>query len=168
MGAAREIQRDCVTLTECKGNESMTGGCLTCEPETPPRWPLHSRLEFAALDTAPACARKHAKAVILEWGLAALADTAELLVSELVTNAVQASEALPSGIVGLWLVSDGQSVVIHVWDGSDSMPVCQDADPDSASGRGLLLVEGLGKDWGAYRKASGKVVWVLIDDFTQE
>src|SRR5580698_7725890 len=125
MGAAREIQRDCVTLTECKGNESMTGGCLTCEPETPPRWPLHSRLEFAALDTAPACARKHAKAVLLEWGLAALADTAELLVSELVTNGVRASEALPSG-VGLWLVSDGQSVVIHVWDGSDSMPVRQD------------------------------------------
>lgn len=146
----------------------MTGGCLTREPETPPRWPLHSRLEFAALDTAPACARKHAKAVLLEWGQAALADAAELLVSELVTNAVRASETLISPVVRLWLVSDGQSIVVHVWDGSDSMPVRQDANPDSASGRGLLLVEALGKDWGAYRKASGKVVWVLIDDFTQE
>jgi hypothetical protein len=48
------------------------------------------------------------------------------------------------------------------------MPVRRDADPDSASGRGLLLVEALGKDWGAYRKASGKVVWVLIGEFTQE
>ena len=40
-----------------------------------------------------------------------------------------------------------------------------DPDPDARQmgGRGLLLVEGLGKDWGAYRKASGKVVWVLID-----
>jgi anti-sigma regulatory factor (Ser/Thr protein kinase) len=163
MGQAREIQRDCVALTECKGNESMTGGCLTCEPETPPRWPLHSRLEFAALDTAPACARKHAKAVLLEWGLPTLADTTELLVSELVTNAIRASEALPSPVVALWLLSDGQSVVAHVWDGSHAMPVRQDTDPGSASGRGLLLVEALGKDWGAYRKASGKVVWVLID-----
>jgi hypothetical protein len=65
----------------------MTGGCLTHDPETPPRWPLHSRLEFGALDTAPACARKHARLVLSEWGLAPLADTTELLVSELVTNA---------------------------------------------------------------------------------
>ena len=84
-------------------------------------------------------------------------------IPELVTNAVRASEALPSPVVGLWLLSDGQSVVVHVWDGSESMPVRRDADPDSASGRGLLLVEALGKDWGAYRKVSGKVVWVLID-----
>jgi anti-sigma regulatory factor (Ser/Thr protein kinase) len=141
----------------------MTGGCLTREPESPPRWPLQSRLELAALDTAPACARKHAKAVILEWGLPALADTAELLISELVTNAVRASAALPSPIVGLWLVCDGQSIVAHVRDSSNVMPEIRDADLDSASGRGLLLVEALGKDWGAYRKATGKVVWVLID-----
>jgi anti-sigma regulatory factor (Ser/Thr protein kinase) len=141
----------------------MTGGCLAREPETWPRWPLHSRLEFAALDTAPACARKHAKAVIAEWGLASLAETTELLVSELVTNAVRASEALPSPVVGLWLVSDGHSVVVHVWDGGEAMPVRKDTAPDSARGRGLLLVEALGKDWGVYRKASGKVAWVLID-----
>jgi anti-sigma regulatory factor (Ser/Thr protein kinase) len=146
----------------------MTGGCLTSEPESPPRWPLQSRLELAALDTAPACARKHAKAVLLEWGLPTLADTAELLVSELITNAVRASAALPSPVVGLWLVSDGQSIVAHVRDGSNVMPERRDADPDSASGRGLLLVETLGKDWGAYRKATGKVVWVLIGEFSQE
>jgi Histidine kinase-like ATPase domain len=154
--------------TESKGNESMTGGCLTSELESPPRWPLQSRLELAALDTAPACARKHAKAVLLEWGLATLADTAELLVSELITNAVRASAALASPVVGLWLVSDGRSVVAHVRDGSNAMPERRDADPDSASGRGLLLVEALGKDWGAYRKATGKVVWVLIGEFSQE
>jgi anti-sigma regulatory factor (Ser/Thr protein kinase) len=151
----------------------MPGGCLTSAPESPPRWPLQSRLELAALDTAPACARKHAKAVILEWGLPALADTAELLVSELVTNAVRASAALPSRtlpspVVELWLVSDGQSIVAHVRDDSNVMPERRDADPDSASGRGLLLVEALGKDWGAYRKITGKVVWVLIGEFIQE
>jgi anti-sigma regulatory factor (Ser/Thr protein kinase) len=142
--------------------ESMTGGCLTQEPSTPPRWPLHSRLELAALDTAPACARKHARLVITEWGLAGLADTAELLVSELVTNAVRASDGLPSPVVGLWLVSDGASVVLHIWDASDQMPARRDAGPDSPAGRGLLLVEALAKDWGAYRKPAGKVVWALI------
>jgi hypothetical protein len=140
----------------------MTGGGLTREPESLPRWPLHSRLELAALDTAPACARKHARLVVTEWGQAALADTTEILVSELVTNAVQASAGLPSPVVGLWLASDHSSVVVHVRDGCHQMPARQDAGPDSPSGRGLLLVEALSKDWGTYRTARGKVVWALI------
>jgi hypothetical protein len=49
-----------------------------------------------------------------------------------------------------------------VWDGSAEMPARQDAGPDSERGRGLLLVESLSEDWGSYRKAEGKVVWVLI------
>jgi anti-sigma regulatory factor (Ser/Thr protein kinase) len=101
-----------------------------------------------------------------EWGLADLADTAELLVSELVTNAVQASAKLQtagSPVIYLWVTSDRVSMVIHVWDASGEMPVRRDADEhDEDGGRGLLLVETLGKDWGAYRKAHGKVVWCLI------
>jgi hypothetical protein len=42
------------------------------------------------------------------------------------------------------------------------MPIRRDAGPDAESGRGLLLVNSLGKDWGAYRSANGKVVWVLL------
>jgi hypothetical protein len=42
------------------------------------------------------------------------------------------------------------------------MPVRRDAGPDEIGGRGLLLVETLGQDWGVYREADGKVVWVLI------
>ena len=105
----------------------------------------------------------------LEWGLPDLADTAELLASELMTNAVQASERLRIRadlavvpVVRLWLVSDKSSLVIHVWDGNNDMPVRRNAALDEESGRGLMLVESLGKDWGAYRKADGKVVWVLI------
>jgi hypothetical protein len=65
-------------------------------------------------------------------------------------------------VVRLWLVSDRISLVIHVWDGSEEMPVRQDGALDQDSGRGLMLVENLAKDWGAYRKAAGKVVWALI------
>jgi anti-sigma regulatory factor (Ser/Thr protein kinase) len=104
----------------------------------------------------------HAKQVVREWGLAALADTTELIVSELVTNAIRASAGLLSPVVRLWLVSDLNCVVIHVWDGSNEMPVRQNAGPDSERGRGLLLVESLSRDWGWYRKATGKVAWAMI------
>jgi anti-sigma regulatory factor (Ser/Thr protein kinase) len=137
--------------------------------EVAPAWPLRTELEFAALPTAPACARGLVRFVAHEWGLQDLADTAELLASELITNAVRASERLRIRadlaivpVVGLWLVSDKSSLVIHVWDGSDEMPVRRNAAIDEESGRGLMLVEHLGKDWGAYRKATGKVVWVMV------
>jgi hypothetical protein len=54
-------------------------------------WPLRSSLELAALPTAVPNARLHARSILHEWRLEALADTVELLVSEIVTNAVRAS-----------------------------------------------------------------------------
>jgi hypothetical protein len=65
-------------------------------------------------------------------------------------------------VVRLRLASDRLSLVLHVWDRSGEMPVRRDTGPDEVGGRGLLLVETLGKDWGAYREADGKVVWVVI------
>jgi hypothetical protein len=66
-------------------------------------------------------------------------------------------------VVLLWITSDGISLVIHVWDASDQMPVLKDMTAlDDEGGRGLMLVRTLSKDWGAYRKADGKVVWCLI------
>jgi anti-sigma regulatory factor (Ser/Thr protein kinase) len=134
-----------------------------------PAWPLHTQLELAALPTAPGVARGHVRAVAREWGLTDLAETAELLVSELVTNAVQASERFKiradlaiTPVIKLWLTSDGTVLVIHVWDANPEMPVLRDLAADDEGGRGLFLVSTLGKDWGAYRKADGKVVWVMI------
>jgi anti-sigma regulatory factor (Ser/Thr protein kinase) len=137
----------------------------------PPMWPLQTQLPLAALPTAPAVARGHVRAVACEWGLAGMADTAELLVSELVTNAVQASQRLRIRadlaivpVVRLWVTSDQTSMVISVWDASDEMPVLEDSGAaDDEGGRGLMLVDALAKDWGSYRKAGGgKVVWVMI------
>jgi hypothetical protein len=54
-------------------------------------WPLQTRLELAAHWTAPGVVRGHVRAVACECGLAGLADTAELLASEIATNAVLAS-----------------------------------------------------------------------------
>ena len=102
-------------------------------------WPLVSTLPpLAALPTAPACARGHVRAVAHEWGLPEdLASTAELLMSELVTNAVQASQRLTARadlasmpVIRIWLTSDGPSIVICVWDASDALPALRDAGPD--------------------------------------
>ena len=59
-------------------------------------WPRQSFLELAALPSAVPCARLHAREVLWEWRQGSQAEEAELLVSELVTNAVQAS-ALAAG-----------------------------------------------------------------------
>jgi anti-sigma regulatory factor (Ser/Thr protein kinase) len=132
-------------------------------------WPLQTRLELGAQATAPGVARGHVRAVAWEWGLADLADTAEILTSELVTNAVQASERLrvradlaAVPVIRLWVSSDGIALVIHVWDAHPDLPVRKDLAADAENGRGLLLVSALGEEWGAYRKTEGKVVWVLI------
>ena len=139
---------------------SEPGGAIS-RPE-PAEWPFMSHLELDALDSAVPCARRHARQVVREWGLPGLADTAELLVSELMTNAIRASASILSPAVALWLFSDGRCVVIQVGDASSEMPLRQDADADSESGWGLLLVESLSQDWGSFPRANGKVVWARI------
>lgn len=127
--------------------------------------PLQTHLALAALASAVPCARGHVRSVAHEWGLADLSDTAELLASELVTNAIQASGRLRSTgtpVVRVWVTSDGESLVIRVWDASDAMPARQEAGPGDDSGRGLMIIDALSADWGSYPEADGKVVWAQI------
>ncbi len=139
------------------------------------QWPLRTFLELGSLPGAVPCARLHARQVVREWGLAGLMEAIELIVSELVTNAVQASEGLigsryagrwTPGVppVRLWLTSDSQCIVIQVWDGSHHVPRVQDVELDAESGRGLLLVESLSAGWGSYvpERSSGKILWAMI------
>ncbi len=140
-----------------------------------PAWPLRSGLELGALPTAVPCARLHARQVAWEWGLGALAETVELVVSEIVTNAIRASVIAagdrrrlmePAGvpIVRLRLATDRRRVLVQVWDGSPSKPQRQQPGPDVESGRGLLLIEALSTDWGTCSSAGspGKIVWCMI------
>ena len=129
--------------------------------------PYQSHLALGALPGAVPCARLHTRLVLAKWGLKAQAETAELLVSELVTNAVRASAGLPQRqhrlpAVHLWLSADHELVLIQVWDADERMPVPHRPDPDAEHGRGLFLVEALSEDWGTYRPARypGKIVWV--------
>jgi anti-sigma regulatory factor (Ser/Thr protein kinase) len=127
-------------------------------------WPLHSYLELRALPASVRSARLHARNLLHEWGMAGLADTAELLVSEMITNAVRASaHVAEQQRMRLWLTADRHSLLIQVWDGDHHHPVRQDAGPDAEAGRGLLLIEALSAQWGCYVPdgLDGKIVWAL-------
>jgi len=125
---------------------------------------LRSHLELGALATAPGSARAHTRMVLAEWGLGELADISELLVSELTTNAVRASRALPLPLpssIHLWLRSDRQRVVVTVWDADAQPPVLKDGGVDVENGRGLQIVAALSAGWGWYQpeRVGGKCVW---------
>jgi Histidine kinase-like ATPase domain len=126
-------------------------------------WPLRSFLELAALPGAVPCARYHCWQVLWEWHLTGLAHSTELLVSELVTNAITASRSAGGDSpIRLWLLSDTARAVIMVWDASPHLPVRAEPNADAETGRGLLLVEMISDQWGAYpTPPCGKAVWAL-------
>ena len=133
----------------------------------PNRWPLRTQLELAALDTAPGCARAHARAVLWEWKADdAAADAVLLVVSELVTNAVATTQKhRRPDPVRLWMLGDGASILFLVWDATMPAPVRDIATPDAEYGRGLAIVEALCVRWGAYypdERPGEKVVWTLM------
>jgi anti-sigma regulatory factor (Ser/Thr protein kinase) len=130
-------------------------------------WPLSSLLELGALPGAVACARLHARLVLWEWGLSTFSENAELLVSELMTNATKASlsseRILP---VVLWLSSDRSRLLIEVQDTSRFPPAPTGGfGGTEESGRGLLIVEAISTKWGweSPDGSSGKVVWALME-----
>jgi len=129
-------------------------------------WPLLSHLELGAMVGAVVCARLHARHVLREWGLSAIAENAELLVSELVTNATQASASTQRiQPVGLWLSSDRSRLLIMVQDTSPYPPQPTGAASDEENGRGLQIVDAISTIWGweVLDDSSGKVIWALIE-----
>jgi anti-sigma regulatory factor (Ser/Thr protein kinase) len=127
-------------------------------------WPYQSHLELGAISSAVPSARLHARLVLREWGLSAdQAQSAELVVSELVTNALEHGLAGIPATVRIWLSSDGGRVAIHVWDASPMPPVRKDAGTEADRGRGLMIVAALTADWGCSAADPGKVVWAVID-----
>ena len=99
-------------------------------------------------------AREYARAQLLSWDLEPLADTTELLVSELVTNALRYGE----GEIRLRLLLD-QTLVCEVWDTNLAQPRRRRARDTDEGGRGLQLVQLLSSAWGSRRTHRGKTVW---------
>ncbi|WP_169982655.1 ATP-binding protein [Microbispora sp. H10836] len=131
---------------------------------------------FGSAATAPRRARAFVRCQLRGWELAHLAETAELVVSELVTNAVRATDAVVSPPVAssmfpvalrtvalrVRVASGRRSLFIEVWDVSDREPVPRgDVEGElGEGGRGLALVGGLARNWGHYPAPDrGKIVW---------
>jgi anti-sigma regulatory factor (Ser/Thr protein kinase) len=128
------------------------------------QWPLRTFLELGALPGAVPCARLHTRHALGEWGLTVFSESIGLLVSELVTNAIQISNvAEQDAPIRLWLVSDRAQVVIFVWDASPLPPLPGDVGEDAESGRGLLIVQAVSARWGwdFPPGMGGKVVWAV-------
>ena len=102
-------------------------------------------------------ARELTRRQLAEWGIEGLADTAELLVSELVTNALRHG----SGEIRLRLLLE-RTLVCEVWDRGLVQPRRRRAHATDEGGRGLQLVDLLSSGWGSRRTPQGKAVWFQL------
>jgi anti-sigma regulatory factor (Ser/Thr protein kinase) len=89
------------------------------------------------------------------WGLDELAFTTELVISELVTNAIRYG----TGPIRLRMLHDRDSLICEVADGSSTSPHLRRAATTDEGGRGLFLVAQFSQRWGTRYMARGKVIW---------
>ncbi|MFD4950913.1 SpoIIE family protein phosphatase [Streptomyces sp. NPDC058451] len=106
---------------------------------------------------APGQARRLARGALSRWGLEELTDSVELLISEVVTNAVRYA----SRPVTLRLLRT-DVLRCEVGDDVPQLPRLRQARATDEGGRGLYLVNKLARRWGATRLSTGKVVWFEV------
>ncbi|MET7698470.1 SpoIIE family protein phosphatase [Streptomyces sp. NPDC005485] len=109
-------------------------------------------------DAAPGRARKLARRALSRWGLEEMSDSVELLVSEVVTNAVRYA----TRPVTLRLLRT-DVLRCEVGDDVPQLPRLRQARATDEGGRGLYLVNKLARRWGATRLSTGKVVWFELN-----
>ncbi|MGP3972633.1 SpoIIE family protein phosphatase [Streptomyces sp. 8N114] len=107
-------------------------------------------------------AARHAlRTALHRWSLGSLADTAELLASEMATNALLHTEG-DATLTARPVRNGGRALRITVTDTSPTSPQRRAATEQSTSGRGLMLIEELATDWGVEPRGNGKRVWCEI------
>ncbi|WP_369362588.1 sodium/proline symporter PutP [Streptomyces sp. CG4] len=109
------------------------------------------------LPTDPAAvahARDLAAQKLTEWGIHDLTFTTELIVSELVTNAIRHA----AGPVCLRLIRD-RGLICEVSDASSTAPRLRHARTTDEGGRGLLIVAQMARRWGTRYTKTGKIIW---------
>ncbi|WP_327427304.1 ATP-binding protein [Streptomyces sp. NBC_01236] len=131
--------------------------------------PYTSTLELAAKTNAARWARSHTRTVLHAWRLPEeRIDTAQLVVSELVTNAVQHNAGRQNSAaesrVTLTLHCESAQLIVLVGDTNPNPPMSNGAVSHAAEGgRGLIIVEAVSKEWSYYfPPTGGKVVWCIL------
>jgi anti-sigma regulatory factor (Ser/Thr protein kinase) len=105
--------------------------------------------------SAAARARHFVADTMRAWGCDDAIPDAELLVSELVTNAVLHARSATH----LTIERDGATLRFSVCDSSPTRPRLRDYGPEAVTGRGLLLVDRIARRWGVEADGEGKCVW---------
>ncbi|WP_420711078.1 SpoIIE family protein phosphatase [Streptomyces sp. NRRL S-337] len=113
--------------------------------------------EVPAEPAAVAEARANLTRQLLEWGLEEEVFTTELILSELVTNAI----VYASGPIGVRLLYD-RTLICEVSDTSSTAPHLRFAAGEDEGGRGLFLVARMAGRWGTRYTAEGKIIWAEL------
>jgi anti-sigma regulatory factor (Ser/Thr protein kinase) len=100
-------------------------------------------------------ARRFVRDALVAWRCPVDSDVAQLLASEIVTNAVL--HARTDAYLSVRFAPDHVRVEVH--DRSRALPARRPFDPNATSGRGLTLVDAYSSGWGAEADGPGKVVW---------
>ncbi|MDT0306391.1 ATP-binding protein [Streptomyces sp. DSM 44917] len=137
-------------------------------PELGPYAPAFTATCYPPSPRHLAAARRFALRTAHEWGLAAVADAAVCVVSELMANAIAAVSPAPGGAPeppgAVWLSlarpRDGLLCVVHD-PATSGGPAPSRPGPGEESGRGLLIVAALSEEWGWHRD-QGTTVWARI------
>ncbi|MEU0254941.1 SpoIIE family protein phosphatase [Streptomyces sp. NPDC006184] len=95
---------------------------------------------------------------LTQWRLADLSFSAELIVSELVTNAIRHAR----GPVSLRLIRTENRLICAVSDGSSTSPHMRRAKAGEEGGRGLFLVAQFAARWGTRHTTDGKIIWAEL------
>lgn len=116
-------------------------------------------LHLGAHPRAPKEARVALRRNLEDWNLGHLLTDAELVATELATNALKQGRPFT-----LELTKCDTSILIEVTDTADGTPVVIDntGDFDAEEGRGMYIVELLSKEWGICPTSEGKTVWARV------
>ncbi|MDF2706025.1 MAG: ATP-binding protein [Nonomuraea muscovyensis] len=125
---------------------------MTVDPGHTATW------QFARTPAGLRGARRVTRHKLACWGLADQSDVVELLVSELVGNAMEHTR----GTIHLTLSMEDGLLRCEVEDDDPELPRMRHAGPDDETGRGLRLVDALSCCWGGDHTAHGKVVWFEV------
>lgn len=135
---------------------------------------LSNSLTLAAMPTAVKLSRTLVAVTLKHWGLSRMTTEAELVISEMATNAVKAtgivdaeprwSERASLAVIRVRIVYLETRIVLEVWDGDTTPPKTADAETDAESGRGLVIVGALCARWDYFQAiGGGKVVWAELE-----
>jgi anti-sigma regulatory factor (Ser/Thr protein kinase) len=124
---------------------------------------LTARLVLPEEDRSVPVARAFVRDLLEEWDLAGLVPTSQLLVSELVANAVQHVQ----GPCAVELTHQDETLQIAVADGGRGMPDLQVLAPNTERGRGLHIISAFSTAWGVdHLDDGGKLVWAELAPVT--